>query len=348
MTTKGGWETLAVVLSWFFLNIAMASSTKWIYVYGQICWAGRACSAYKFPLSITVIHMVFSWTVCRVHIYHVRKSKAELSIGQQIRKVAPLSVCFALSVAMGNMSLKYIYPSFNQMLGSMSPLITVIMAVLLQRKRFNKWTWLSMPVICGGLAVCSAKEVNFHPLGAVYATGATVLRALKSLMQGRLLSGSSKGMDSVTLLYYMSPWAAALLLLMALFTEGIQPLMLLAAGLPLAPGDAPATGTLSVIGLLVVSGLNACLLNVANFLVTSYTSPVTLQVLGNVKSCLSIAVSVAIFRNTLKIEQAVGMVACLFGVWLYQKKGGAAEPPKVVCQEEGSKQRAAKDTNPTV
>eukprot|EP00913_Durusdinium_trenchii_P035515 g33235.t1 len=42
--------------------------------------------------------------------------------------------------------------------------------------------------------------------------------------------------------------------------------------------------------LLVLSGLNACLLNIANFLVTSYTSPVTLQVLGNVKSCLSIAV----------------------------------------------------------
>ena len=66
-----------------------------------------------------------------------------------------------------------------------------------------------------------------------------------------------------------------------------------------------------------VSGLNACLLNIANFLVTSYTSParrplglqgcqrqirqaqVTLQVLGNVKSCLSIAVSVAIFRTNV-------------------------------------------------
>ena len=39
----------------------------------------------------------------------------------------PLSLCFALSVAMGNLSLKYIYPSFNQMLG---PALTPSWAVV--------------------------------------------------------------------------------------------------------------------------------------------------------------------------------------------------------------------------
>merc|ERR1712137_1053235 len=74
--------------------------------------------------------------------------------------------------------------------------------------------------------------------------------------------------------------------------------------------------------LLIVSGLNACLLNVANFMVTSYTSPLTLQVLGNVKSCVGIAVSVAIFRNALTWQQGVGVAVCLLGVWVYNQKGG--------------------------
>lgn len=120
-----------------------------------------------------------------------------MSLQQQLKEITPLSICFALSVAMGNLSLKYIYPSFNQMLGSMSPLITVLLAVLLERKSFSVKTWLSMPVICLGLALCSAKELNFNALGAFYATGATVLRAVKSLMQARLLSHK---LDSVTLL----------------------------------------------------------------------------------------------------------------------------------------------------
>merc|ERR1719277_395120 len=119
-----------------------------------------------------------------------------MGLQEQARKIAPLAMCFALSVAMGNLSLKYIYPSFSQMLGSMAPLITVALAVVLQGQRFNRWTWASMPVICGGLVLCSAQEANFH------AAGATVLRALKSILQGRLLEDA--GMDSVTLLYYMA------------------------------------------------------------------------------------------------------------------------------------------------
>lgn len=297
----------------------MASSTKWIFVSGEIC-IDTKCTYYKFPLTITVIHMLFSWVVCRLHISWVQGGLGGggLSLERQLREIAPLSLCFALSVAMGNLSLKYIYPSFNQMLGAMSPLITVLLAVVLERKSFTSQTWMSMPVICLGLGVCGAKELNFHPWGAFYCFVATVLRALKSIIQGRLLSPGTK-LDSVTLLYYMAPLSAIWLGAMALVMEGSEPLELLLAGFSNAEGSS-VTGSFHVIWLLVLSGLNACFLNIANFLVTSYTSAVTLQVLGNVKSCLSIAVSVAIFRNSLTVEQGAGVCTCLFGVWLYNHK----------------------------
>jgi len=328
-------ETAAVVCSWFALNITIASSTKWIFEYGTICIEDKGCTQYKFPVAITVIHMIFSWMLCRFYLFQWRGGLAgkTLSLVQQVREIMPLSLCFALSVAMGNLSLKYIYPSFNQMLGSMSPLITVLLAVLLQRKQFSLTTWLSMPVICAGLAVCSLKELNFNALGAFYASGATVLRAVKSLIQGRLLTQSHK-MDSVTLLYYMAPWAAMWLTILMLILEGGAPLFLLLTGLHpvLGTENRDVAGAGQVLILLMFSGLNACLLNIANFLVTSYTSPVTLQVLGNVKSCLSIAVSVAIFRNSLTVEQAFGVVTCLLGVWLYNRKSSST--PRATKAEE--------------
>merc|ERR1719284_2135243 len=156
------------------------------------------------------------------------KQKA-MTLSEQLEKIAPLSISFSMSVAMGNVSLKYIYPSFNQMLGAMSPLITVLMAVVFQGKRYNAWTWGSMPVICGGLVLCSAKEVNYDHMGAFFATGATVLRAAKSIMQGKLLTDSNK-LDSVTLLFYMAPWAAVLLFALAIFSEGVEPISLLLLG----------------------------------------------------------------------------------------------------------------------
>jgi len=315
--------TLIVVAFWFVLNIAMGSSTKWIFMYGKICVEGtQECETFKFPLLITVIHMLFSWGMCYIQLTWISKkpNAKTLTLREQFYKVAPLSVCFSLAVGMGNLSLKYIYPSFNQMLGSMSPLITVGLAVLMQKKEFNWWTWGSMPIICGGLAICSIKEVTFHALGAFFATSATLLRAMKTIIQGRLLQGEK--LDSVTLLCYMAPWAAFVLFIVACCTEGIQPLILMSEALTgkNAAGQT-ITGGWTVLGLLIVSGLNACLLNVANFMVTSHTSAVTLQVLGNVKNCCSIAVSIAIFGNALQPVQVAGVATCLCGVYLYNKKG---------------------------
>lgn len=120
----------------------------------------------------------------------------------------------------------------------------------------------------------------------------------------------------------MAPISALWLFCLMLLMEGLEPLLLLLSPLTAEPSE-PVTGCATVLLLLIFSGLNACLLNIANFLVTSYTSPVTLQVLGNVKSCLSIAVSVAIFRNSLTLEQAMGVATCLIGVWLYNQKDKA-------------------------
>jgi len=315
-------STLGTIAAWFALNIAIGNVTKWTYLYGEVCVHGSGCRTFNFPLMLTVVHMLASWGMCRMYIYSVRQSpKGEmLNFRQQIQKVLPLSACFALSVGLGNLSLKYIYPSFNQMLGASTPLITVIMSVILLGKQYNMSTWVAMPIISGGLLICSAKEVNFHVLGALCALGATIFRALKSILQGQLLQGAEK-LDSVTLLYYMAPWSAMLLFGMSLCLETLEPLEILQTGL-FSP---QATGGVSVLVLLVLGGLTACLLNIATFLVTSCTSALTLQVQGNVKNCLNIIVSVAIFHNPFKPLQALGVAICLFGVWLYSSYGGVVQ-----------------------
>lgn len=320
--------TLGVVSAWFVLNVAMGSSTKWLYLHGNICrrtpdaTAEAHCTSYRFPLAITIIHMGFSWATCGLYLRLIRGSTPGIGFSKQLRLVAPLALVFALSVAMGNLSLKFIFPSFNQMLGSMGPVITVILAIVIDGKRYNAWTWVSMPVLCGGLMVCSVKEANFHLLGGLFATGATILRAAKSIMQGSLLKSKEDKLDAVALLYYMAPWAAAVLVVLMAIIEGAEPVTILLEGLR-SPTEIEGLG--HVLMLLCLSGLNACLLNVFNFLVTFYTNAVWQQVLGNVKSCLAIATSVYVFGNELKPAQAVGVATCLFGVWMYNKWGGVVK-----------------------
>lgn len=178
--------------------------------------------------------------------------------------------------------------------------------------------------------MCVMDEMNFNLIGATSCVGAAVLRGMKSIMQARLLSGSQK-LDSVELLYHMSPYAAVVLYLFALAVEGVEPILLLFWW----PLKAPSTtGVANVAVLLLLTVLNAWFLSVANFLVTYWTSPVTLQVLGNVKTCMSIIVSVLIFKNPLTMSQCIGVGSCLVGVWLYGKKG------RVVKIEEQAKAKS--------
>lgn len=69
--------------------------------------------------------------------------------------------------------------------------------------------------------------------------------------------------------------------------------------------------------LILTSGLVSFCLNLANFLVTKYTSAVMLQVLGNVKVVLAILVSLCIFGNRVSASSAVGCAITLVGVGVY-------------------------------
>jgi len=285
---------------------------------------------------MTAVHMLFCWMVCfvLVRIRPGAEDRVCMTFKRQIMKIAPLAICFSLSVGAGNLSLKYIYPSFNQMLSSIAPLMTVLVSVVMSGKRFNKWTWASMPVICGGLLVCGAEEVNFDVIGAACAVVATVLRAVRSVMQEQLLDAKEKDMDAVSQLYYMAPYALGFLVSMSLAFEGSDPIMFL---YPYRDG-VPTTGVPQLLVLLVFSGVNACFLNLAGNLITAHMGAVMLNILGNLRGCVSIILSVAIFQNPLTPVQMVGVVVCLFGVWIYNSKGGVATPAKVeVADEESSK-----------
>merc|ERR1719265_2523309 len=127
---------------------------KWLYLYGKICHHGE-CTHFAFPLYTTAVHMVFSWILCLFYVYAAGTHKPSMSFKQQVRKIFPLAACFALSVGIGNLSLKYIYPSLGQMFGSGAQLVTVAMATCMTGTVYNRWTWGSMVIICGGLLICA-------------------------------------------------------------------------------------------------------------------------------------------------------------------------------------------------
>jgi drug/metabolite transporter (DMT)-like permease len=224
-------------------------------------------------------------------------------------KITALSVIFCTSVVSGNISLRFLPVSFNQAIGATTPFFTAVFAYFLT---FRREAWLVygtlIPVVTG-VVIASGGEPSFHMYGFVMCIMATAARALKSVVQGILLSSEGEKLNSMNLLLYMAPIAVVVLLPATLLLEP----NVLGITVALARKD------VLILFLLVVNSAMAYFVNLTNFLVTKHTSALTLQVLGNAKGAVAVVVSILIFRNPVSVVGMVGYSLTVFGVVLYSE-----------------------------
>ncbi|XP_060208740.1 probable sugar phosphate/phosphate translocator At3g11320 [Lycium barbarum] len=103
-------------------------------------------------------------------------------------------------------------------------------------------------------------EPSFHLFGFIMCVGATAARALKSVLQGILLSSEGEKLNSMNLLLYMAPIAVVFLLPATLLMEE----NVVGITLALARDDS------RIIWLLLFNSSLAYFVNLTNFLVTKH------------------------------------------------------------------------------
>ncbi|XP_038059311.1 probable sugar phosphate/phosphate translocator At5g05820 [Patiria miniata] len=300
-------QTMAylAMAGWIMASIGLSNINKWLFDEEH----------FRYPVFLTMLHMfsacLFGSVVLRYTPLGAAfgEGNARLQIPPRLTvRILVLSIVFTLAVTLGNIALRHLYISFLKMVFALSPLVTVMLSRIFFHRPVDNYIYMSMVPLCFGSMMCVTGEVNFNIYGFLAAVGATVLRALKSILQGVLLK--EQRIDSIRLLYHMSIPSSA---------------MLLAAAVILEPSAfSPATlwpGALRLLSLLLLSCLCAVGYNLMNFLVTFYTSPVALQVLGNVAIVLDVAVSLVVFQNQISWLSLGGIACIMVGTVMYQEAG---------------------------
>lgn len=82
--------------------------------------------------------------------------------------------------------------------------------------------------------------------------------------------------------------------------------------------------------MLLFNSFLAYFVNLTNFLVTRYTSALTLQVLGNAKGVVAVVVSVLCFRNPVTLYSMLGYGITVAGVVLYSQAKRATKRTEAV------------------
>lgn len=292
--------TALIIAAWYLSNIGVLLLNKYLLsFYG-----------FQYPIFLTMLHMISGAIYSYIAIIFLEIVPVQQILSRkQFLKIFALSAIFCFSVVCGNTSLRYLPVSFNQAIGATTPFFTAIFAFLITCKKESGEVYLALLPVVFGIVVASNSEPLFHLFGFLVCIGSTAGRAMKSVVQGILLTSEAEKLHSMNLLLYMAPMAALILLPITLYKEG----NVAAITLEKARDDK------FIIFLLLGNATVAYMVNLTNFLVTKHTSALTLQVLGNAKAAVAAVVSVLIFRNPVTVMGMTGFAVTLMGVVLYSE-----------------------------
>ncbi|XP_074575632.1 putative sugar phosphate/phosphate translocator At3g11320 [Curcuma longa] len=297
---NGRFFTLGLVTAWYASNIGVLLLNKYLLSnYG-----------FKYPIFLTLCHMMACSLLSYVAIAWLKIVPMQ-SIRSRIQflKISALSLVFCGSVVSGNISLRYLPVSFNQAVGATTPFFTAVFAYLMTLRKESWLTYITLVPVVAGVIIASGGEPSFHLFGFIMCIGATAARALKSVLQGILMSSEGEKLNSMNLLLYMAPIAVVFLLPATIIMEE----NVVGITLALARKD------FNIIWYLLINSSLAYFVNLTNFLVTKHTSALTLQVLGNAKGAVAVVISILIFKNPVSFTGMAGYTLTVIGVILYSE-----------------------------
>ncbi|KAH6768958.1 Nucleotide-sugar transporter family protein [Perilla frutescens var. frutescens] len=292
--------TAAIIAAWYFSNIGVLLLNKYLLSF----------HGYRYPIFLTMLHMLScaAYSLFAIKWLEIVPFQ-QIHSRRQFFKILALSIIFCFSVVCGNTSLRYLPISFNQAIGATTPFFTAIFAFVITCKKESAEVYFALLPVVLGIVLASNSEPLFHLFGFLMCIGSTAGRALKSVVQGILLTSEAEKLHSMNLLLYMAPMAAVILLPFTLYIEG----NVFAITVEKGKGDS------FMVFLLIANATVAYLVNLTNFLVTKHTSALTLQVLGNAKAAVAAVVSVLIFRNPVTVMGMTGFAITIMGVIIYSE-----------------------------
>lgn len=233
-------------------------------------------------------------------------------IARDYPQMFPLAL---LNVGQGlciSQALKYLYPSFQEMIQMTTPFFATVITVALNVSTFNSWAYLSLVPIIGGGIMCSAGEVNFHLIGTLFALSVCVIRCSRYYFFEIL----TKKLDTFTLTFKVARYTVLCYLAITLATEGESPWR-------------SVYEYQELLAILVFKGILCAAYILTDILMVDVFGSFTTAIMGNIQRILMIVVSAYLFGNSIESVQMAGFAVVLSGVLLKQMKGVEIKVEKV-------------------
>ena len=278
------WSGLLLAVVFIGLNVTLNLYNKWLF----------SKAGLPLPLTLVVAQQLggglalaawFAWREGRLP--WVGRTQAFGAVG--------MSLFFGANTVLNNASLVSLSLTLNQCVRAFMPCVVLVVAVVLEGKRYPWTMWGTGVLIAAGIVMGVWKNPSFELAGFVMVAASTVLAGCFDSMSGRMLGGGERLAPTVLALYQS-----------AVVAVGCLPFLVLWEGEALRTAVAEDQGIFAL-GMGGGAAL-ALAYNLVRFNLVKQTNSLFIPMLGNFKVGMLVVLDVWLFGEKLSTLNVVGVV----------------------------------------
>ncbi|XP_015607112.1 solute carrier family 35 member C2 [Cephus cinctus] len=300
-------QTILLISLYFVLSIGLTFYQKWVLKsYG-----------FDYPLGVVVCHLVTKFLLATL-VRCIRKcccGKHPVRLPWQtiIWSLGAPGIASGLDIGFSNWAISLITVFLYTMTKSTTIIFILGFALLFKLERKSCSLLGIVVMISGGLMMFTYKSTQFHILGFLLCLFASFSSGLRWTMAQIIMQRSKLGLGNpVDMMYYMQPWMLLAVLPNALWFEGSK----IYTGL--VNTDWNDSETVGLTFIIVLGGaILAFCMEVAEFLVVTHTSSLTLSVSGIFKEICTLFLAYEWEGDQMSGLNFIGLLMCLGGIVLH-------------------------------
>jgi len=271
-----------------------------------------------FPLSIVILHLALKFCLAGLGRYlwskwNGGKSRITLSWNQYMSRVALVAVVSGLDIGLSQWSLEYITLSLYTMTKTTSTPFILFFGLFFKLERKHWSQIIIVLLISGGLIMFTYKATSFSLIGFSMVLIAAFFSGIRWTLSQLIMQKSKLGLENpVDFIFHIQPLMILSLLPIAIGVEGVE-----FSASEYAFRFHEFSTFAHTLSLMLFGGLLAFSMEVAEFMVVTFASSLTLAIVGVVKEVTILIL--AIFRNGNEVTPInfFGMVICLCGIFAH-------------------------------
>ncbi|EEB14745.1 GDP-mannose transporter, putative [Pediculus humanus corporis] len=268
-------------------SIVLVLLNRWIYV------------NIGFPnLTLTLLHFITTFiglNICeRFNLFQVKTVP--------LKDICLLSVTFCGFVIFTNLSLQFNTVGTYQLAKVVTTPVVVFLQKIFYKKDISFKIKCTLIPIIVGVVMNFYYDIKFNYIGTLCATlGVLITSSYQILVSSKQ---HELQMNPMQLLYYQTPVSSLMLLPIVIYFE------------PLTDTIFRTFNSLEVI-IVCMSCIVALFVNISIYWIIGKTSPLTYNIFGHLKFCLTALGGFLIFNEPMSFMQCVGVILTLSGVTFY-------------------------------